>query len=356
MQQFDPDMLIKTCLDRVPLRDGEAQFLFSPAFDPFRPTLYKEADRVRHEMVGDDVFLRGLIEFSNYCSCRCHYCGISALNTEIDRYRMSREEVVETLAAGYEMGFRSFVLQSGEDRTWREKDVVALITSLKERFDAAITLSIGEWPRSSLEAFRAAGADRYLLRIETSDPELFAKFHPDSRWEDRHRCLMDLKELGFQVGSGILVGLPGQDGVSLGRDLRYLLSLEPEMVGIGPFIPHPKTPLADAKGGTLDECLTFLALLRMYMPDSFLPATTAMGSIAPDGRKRALEAGANVLMPNVSPTENRARYQLYPGKICLNDDALKCRRCVEGWVTDMGRKTNLGHGHIHRKVFSPPVL
>ena len=264
---------------------------------------------------------------------------------------MSREEILATMQAAYDMGFRSFVLQSGEDRMFTEKEVVLLISTIKERLPVAVTLSIGEWPRASLAEFRKAGADRYLLRIETSDPELFARYHRDSSWEARHRCLLDLKELGFQVGSGILVGLPGQNGRILARDLQYLLGLQPDMVGIGPFIPHPDTPLADAKGGTLDQCLTFLALLRIYLPDSFLPATTAMGSIDPKGRQRALEAGANVLMPNVSPTGNRAMYALYPNKICLTDDALACRNCTERWVTAMGRKTNLGHGHIRRTVF-----
>ncbi|MBF0499608.1 MAG: [FeFe] hydrogenase H-cluster radical SAM maturase HydE [Candidatus Riflebacteria bacterium] len=344
-----PETLIEKCVARSSLSDAEATFLFSPAFDTHRTDLYAAADRVRSEMVGDDVYLRGLIEYSNYCTCRCAYCGISAFNADIERYRMSPDEILSTLSAGYDMGFRSFVLQSGEDPIWREQDIVALVKTIKSRFDVAIALSVGEWPRSSLEAFRAAGTDRYLLRIETSDPELFAKLHPDSNWEARHRCLMDLKELGFQVGSGVLVGLPGQNGASLGRDLRYLIGIQPEMVGIGPFIPHPLTPLGNATGGTLDACLTFLALLRLYLPDAFLPATSAMGSIHPDGRRQALKAGANVLMPNISPIENRARYQLYPGKICLNDDALKCRTCVEGWVTAMGRKCNPGHGHIIRR-------
>jgi len=264
---------------------------------------------------------------------------------------MSADEIFATLKLGYDLGFRSFVLQSGEDGSYTQKDIVRILEMVKGHLDVALTLSIGERSREDLAAFKAAGGDRYLLRIETSDPELFARFHPDSSWERRHRCLLDLKELGYQVGSGVLIGLPGQDGASLLRDLEYLMDLQPDMVGIGPFIPHPETPLAKAAGGTLDACLTFLALLRIYLPDSFLPATTAMGSIDPQGRQKALEAGANVLMPNVSPTENREKYQLYPGKICLTDDAGLCKKCVEHWVTKMGRRVNLGHGHIRRRVF-----
>lgn len=350
-QVFDGRFLLEDVSRRALFTEEMGEWLFSDRFDPWRSKLFSAADAVRREMVGDDVYLRGLIEFSNHCACRCDYCGISAHNPKVERYRMTHEEILATMQAAYEMGFRSFVLQSGEDRMFTEKEVVRLISMIKDRLPVAVTLSIGEWSRESLAAFKKAGADRYLLRIETSDPELFARFHRDSNWETRHRCLMDLKELGFQVGSGVLIGLPGQTGRTLARDLRYLLELRPDMVGIGPFIPHPETPLANAAGGTLDQCLTFLSLLRLYLPDSFLPATTAMGSIHPQGRKRALEAGANVLMPNVSPTENRANYALYPNKICLTDDALKCRKCTEAWVTAMGRKTNLGHGHIRRSVF-----
>ncbi len=336
---------------RAVLTPAQADFLFSEGFDPHREQLYAMADEVRRREVGDDVYLRGIVEFSNICRCHCAYCGISALNADASRYRMTRDQIAETIEAAHRLGYRSFVLQSGEDPGYTVDDLCGIIGHLKDRFDVALTLSIGEWPREAYAAFKAAGADRFLLRIETSDPALYARFHPHSTWERRHRCLMDLKELGYQVGSGILVGLPGQDGASLGRDLEYLRALRPEMVGIGPFIPHPATPLAAEKGGTLAACLTFLALLRLYLPDAFLPATTAMGSIDPQGRQKALRAGANVMMPNVSPMENRESYQLYPGKICLTDDAGACRKCVERMVTAMGRTLNTGHGHIRRKVF-----
>jgi biotin synthase len=328
--------------------------VFSEAFDPFRQNLFELADRVRRKYVGDHVFLRGLVEFSNYCSCRCAYCGISAENPHLVRYRMTSDEILETIGGGFRLGYRSFVLQSGEDPSFSKDRLCEIFSAIKREFPVALTLSIGEWPREDLMAFRAIGVDRFLLRIETADPVLFAALHPDSMWEDRHRCLVDIKELGFQVGSGVLIGLPGQTPGHLQRDLEYLIALRPEMVGIGPFIPHPQTPLQGAPGGTLSDCLTFLALLRIFLPDAYLPATTAMGSIDPSGRQKALRAGANVLMPNVSPLENRAKYELYPGKIGLsmdNDaaDAGQCsaRQMVEG----LGRRVSLDHGHIQRRVF-----
>ncbi|HNV70528.1 MAG TPA: [FeFe] hydrogenase H-cluster radical SAM maturase HydE, partial [Candidatus Ozemobacteraceae bacterium] len=231
--------LLAELATRRPLTSEEAAWIFSAEFDAHRSLLYETADRIRKERVGDDVYLRGLIEFSNYCACRCSYCGISALNTEVSRYRMTVEEIVQNVKEAVGIGYRSFVLQSGEDRHFKAADICRLIESLKQVEDIAVTLSIGEWKREDLAAFRAAGADRYLLRIETSDPDLFARHHSDSSWHDRHRCLMDLKELGFQTGSGIMVGLPGQTAETLRRDLEYLVQLRPEMVGIGPFIPHP---------------------------------------------------------------------------------------------------------------------
>ncbi|MBF0544095.1 MAG: [FeFe] hydrogenase H-cluster radical SAM maturase HydE [Candidatus Riflebacteria bacterium] len=338
--------MIEKVKNRILPDSKEFCMFFSPDFAPFRPQLFTAADELRKQSLGDDVYLRGLVEFSNYCSCGCAYCGISWHNKSIQRYRMSSEEIFETVKYAFGLGFRSFVLQSGEDKFYDERTVVKILDKLKNVFDCAITLSIGEWSKESLRNFRCAGADRYLLRIETSDPDLFSRLHPDSKWDDRHRCLQDIKELGFQTGSGILIGLPGQGPESLYQDFKYLLALDPEMVGVGPFIPHPETPLKNEKCGDLDTTLTFLALLRLFLPRSFLPATTAMGSIHPEGRKLALLAGANVLMPNVSPTENRAMYELYPGKICITDDALKCHKCMESWVSKMNRRTNLGKGHI----------
>lgn len=350
-ERMDMETLWQMLEARAVLTPGQAGFLFSPAFDPHRERLFGMADEVRRRVLGDEVYVRGIVEFSNICRCQCAYCGISALNAGLSRYRLTREEIVDTIGGAVANGYQSFVLQSGEDPGYTADDLCGIIGAVKERYDVALTLSIGEWPREAYAAFKAAGADRFLLRIETSDPALYARFHPHSTWERRHHCLQDLKELGFQVGSGILVGLPGQDGASLGRDLEYLRALRPEMVGIGPFIPHPATPLAGAPGGTLAACLTFLALLRLYLPDAFLPATTAMGSIDPQGRQKALRAGANVVMPNVSPMTHREEYQLYPGKICLTDDAGACRTGVEQMIVGLGRTVNPGKGHIRRRIY-----
>ncbi len=335
----------RRCLD-----DDDGRLIFSPRFDADRPRLLAAADKVRQQNVGDQVWMRGLIEFSNYCWRRCAYCGINATSPKVDRYRLTVDEVIATAGAAVALGYRSFVLQSGEDRTYAVEDIAAMVRGIKE-LDAAVTLSIGEWPHDAYEVWRAAGADRYLLRIETSDPELYRRLHPDADWETRDRCLRDLKELGYQVGSGVLVGLPGQDGATLVRDLNYLIDLQPDMVGLGPFIPHPDTPLSEAPGGSLQDTLTLLALVRIYLPDAYMPATTAMGSIDPQGRQKALQAGANVMMPNVSPMATRALYQLYPNKICINDRPDACRACSEGIIRRLGREPALGHGHIRRNQF-----
>lgn len=345
------EAVIDDLVKRRRISDETATLVFSPAFDMARGRLFDAADRVRHETVGDDVYLRGIIEFSNYCGCRCDYCGISSHNRDVARYRMTRDEIVATAARAHELGYRSLVLQSGEDRFYSAKDICNIIESIKGGLDMAVTLSIGEWPKADFAAFKAAGADRYLLRIETSDPALYERYHRDSKWQDRHQALMDLKELDYQVGSGILVGLPGQDGPGLARDLEYLQRLRPEMVGIGPFIPHPKTPLGNEPAGLIDSCLTFLALLRLYLPDAFLPATTAMGTLDPLGRQKALKAGANVIMPNVSPVTNRPSYEIYPNKICQADDVGACRQCVQTMITGIGRTPNFGFGHIKRTIY-----
>ena len=348
---IEVDAIFDALQERSLLSREQWEIIFSEAFDPFRGKLYHLADRVRRQFVGDDVYLRGLVEFSNYCGCRCAYCGISADNVTLSRYRMTPEQILATISGGYQRGYRSFVLQSGEDRWFTQERLCEILTAIKRDFPVALTLSIGEWKREALAAFRQAGADRFLLRIETSDPLLFRTLHPDSHWEDRHQCLVNLKELGYQLGSGVLIGLPGQSPGHLKRDLEYLMELRLEMVGIGPFIPHPQTPLGQCPGGTFTDCLTFLALLRVYLPDSFLPATTAMGTLDPQGRQNALKAGANVLMPNISPLENRAKYELYPEKICLADDAQVDRDGVERLLVGLGRRLNLGQGHITRGVF-----
>jgi len=312
------------------------------------PRLYAAADAARTGGVGNAVHLRGLIEFSNLCRKDCAYCGLRRDNHAIERYRLTPDEIVETAQHAATLGYRSVVLQSGEDLWFTAERLAEIIVAIKSTTDLAITLSAGERDTDTYCRWREAGADRYLLRIETTDPQLFAALHPDDDLEERKACLYALRELGYQLGSGMMTGLPGQTAAMLARDIIWLKSLGAEMIGVGPFIPHPATPLKDAVGGTVDATLRLVAVLRLVFPHAHLPATTAMGSLHPRGRERALQAGANVVMPNVTPTSNRAKYEIYPGKICLGDDAGHCRGCITGRITALGRTVATDHGHVHR--------
>ena len=312
--------------------------------------LYRQADRVRHDTLGDDVHLRGLIEFSNICRNRCLYCGINRDNKRVSRYRMSDEELVTTARRAANLGFQTIVLQSGEDMHYDQSRLCRIIEQIKQ-MDVAITLSIGERDYADYAAFRNAGADRYLLRIETTDRDLYHRLNPGMSWQRRHECLLMIKELGYEVGSGIMVGLPGQTAESIADDLLYLKELGIDMAGIGPFIPHPDTPLADETGGTLEQAMRTMAIMRLLMPDINIPATTAMESLHPQGRIMALRAGANVVMPNVTEGEYRRLYELYPGKICVNDTPAHCRSCIGLKIQSIGRTIGQGKGgHItHNK-------
>ena len=299
--------------------------------------LFAAADRVRKKFVGDGVYLRALIEFSNYCKNDCLYCGIRRGNTNARRYRLTPAQIVATAkqAAGY--GYKTIVLQSGEDG-WFDADKLCKIIREIKKLDVAVTLSIGEKTYEEYAAYRKAGADRYLLRIETTDKKLYEKLDPAMSWDNRVRCLCDLKKLGYEVGSGSLVGLPGQTLESLADDLLFFKKLPVDMAGIGPFIPHPHTPLAGEKpDGHFELALKMMALMRLLLPDINIPATTAMETLHPDGRLLALKSGANVVMPNATDTQFRPFYELYPGKICLGDNAQKCRSCVETKINAIGR-------------------
>lgn len=310
--------------------------------------LYAAADAVRAAHVGDAVHLRGLIEFSNYCRKNCAYCGLRRGNRRVRRYRLDPEAIVSTAREAEQLGYRSVVLQSGEDAWFSAARLATAIRGIKASTDLAITLSVGERDTATYRRWREAGADRYLLRIETTDPGLFAALHPDDDLETRKACLYALRDLGYQLGSGVMVGLPGQTPAMLARDVIWLHTLDVEMIGVGPFIPHPSTPLGTATGGTVAQTLRLVAVLRLVFPDAHLPATTAMGSLDPMGRERALQAGANVMMPNVTPTEIRPQYEIYPGKICLSDDARHCRGCITGRIRAIGRTVGTTHGHVKR--------
>lgn len=299
--------------------------------------LYAAADRVRKKYVGNEVYLRGLVEFSNYCKNDCLYCGIRRSNTQVSRYRLTIPQILQTVEKAVSYGYKTIVLQSGEDGYFDAEKMCGLIRQIK-KFDVALTLSIGEKTREEYAAYRQAGADRYLLRIETTDKALYEKLDPQMSWDNRVRCLQDLKELGYEVGSGSLVGLPGQTAESLADDLLFFQQLPVDMAGIGPFIPHPHTPLAEESAeGHFELSLKMMAIMRLLLPDINIPATTAMETLHPQGRLLALQSGANVVMPNVTETDYRPLYELYPNKICLGDSPAQCRACIQHKIESIGR-------------------
>ncbi len=307
------------------------------------PALLKRADRIRKKYVGDAIHLRGLIEFSNICRNNCLYCGIRRGNGKVARYRMEEDELVETARRAAALGFKTVVMQSGEDMYYTQEKMCRIIEAIK-KFDVAVTLSIGERSYGDYKAFREAGADRYLMRIETTDKDLYHRLDPGMSWQHRYECLLMIKELGYELGSGIMVGLPGQSLESIAADLMFLRRLGVDMAGIGPFIPHPETPLAGEPGGSLHLALRTMAIMRLLLPDINIPATTAMESLHPDGRMMALQGGANVVMPNVTEGEYRKLYELYPGKICVNDTPVHCRSCISRKILSIGRTIGTGYG------------
>ena len=307
------------------------------------PALLKRADRIRKKYVGDAIHLRGLIEFSNICRNNCLYCGIRRGNGKVARYRMREDELIETARRAAALGFKTVVMQSGEDMYYTQEKMCRIIEAIK-KFDVAVTLSVGERSYGDYKAFREAGADRYLMRIETTDKDLYHRLDPGMSWQHRYECLLMIKELGYELGSGIMVGLPGQSLESIAADLMFLRRLGVDMPGIGPFIPHPETPLAGEPGGSLHLALRTMAIMRLLLPDINIPATTAMESLHPDGRMMALQGGANVVMPNVTEGEYRKLYELYPGKICVNDTPVHCRSCISRKILSIGRTIGTGYG------------
>lgn len=309
-------------------------------------SLFAEARAVRTEHYGKEVFFRGLIEFTNFCKNNCFYCGIRADNRQVERYRLSLEQILLSCKMGNILGYKTFVLQGGEDPFFSDDRVVEIVGSIRKAYpNHAITLSIGEKPRESYERFFAAGANRYLLRHETANEEHYAKMHPASMsLANRKQCLFALKEIGFQVGAGFMVGTPFQTPQTLLEDLRFLEKLQPAMVGIGPFIPAANTPFTDKPGGSLEQTLRMVALTRLLLPKALIPATTALGTIAPDGREKGLMAGANIVMPNLSPKAVRKLYSLYDNKICTGDEAAECRLCMEGRIRKFGFTPSMVRG------------
>ena len=279
--------------------------------------LKNEAVALRKEHYGNKIYVRGLIEFTNYCKNDCYYCGIRRSNANAERYRLTKEEILACCADGYETGYRTFVLQGGEDGFFTEEKISDIVYSIKEKHpDCAVTLSVGEHPKKTYKAWFDAGADRYLLRHETADACHYARLHPEKlTLENRKACLYDLKEIGFQVGCGFMVGSPFQTFETLAKDLLFINELSPQMVGLGPFIPHHDTPFKDERGGELELCLFLLSVVRIMLPKVLLPATTALGTIHPQGRELGILSGANVCMPNLSPESVRKKYMLYDNKL-----------------------------------------
>jgi biotin synthase len=311
-----------------------------------REYLIEKAHETRVKYYSKKVFLRGLIEFTNYCKNDCFYCGIRRSNKNAERYRLSVEEILDCCKTGYGLGFRTFVLQGGEDSYYTDERMVEIIKAIKEIYPGcAITLSLGEKSYQSYKKLYDAGADRYLLRHETADEEHYMKLHPgDMSLKNRKRCLYDLKDIGYQVGAGFMVGSPYQTVENLADDLIFLKQLDPHMVGIGPFIPHKDTRFRDVKQGSLDMTIVMIALTRLLIPKVLLPATTALGTIHPLGREMGLKAGANVVMPNLSPKEVREKYALYDNKICTGDEAAECRYCIERRINNAGFQVDLTRG------------
>jgi len=297
---------------------------------------------------GDTVYMRGLIEFTNYCKQNCRYCGIRSGNTAVTRYRLDKHTILDCCMQGYQLGYRTFVLQGGEDPFYNDDVLCDIIAAIKSQHpDCAITLSIGERSQESYRRLKEAGIERYLLRHETASPSLYRALHPNMSQENRITCLNELKALDIQVGAGFMVGLPGQTTEDLVDDLLFLKQLSPAMVGIGPFIPQKDTPLGNASKGSVEMTLLMVALTRLLLPKVLLPSTTALGTLDPKGREKALKAGANVVMPNLSPTNVREQYALYDNKICTGDEAAHCRQCIEGRINSAGFYVDMGRGdHI----------
>ncbi len=317
--------------------------------------LYEAADRVRQVNMGDEVFLRGIIEFSNYCTRSCDYCGIRGPNRDVQRYRMTPDEVVEVAVEAKRLGNTTVVLQSGEDPWFTCETVCGMLRAIKERAGIAITLSIGERPLEELIRFRAAGCDRYLLRFETSDRALFGRVHPDDDFDGRIQCLRDIRQAGIQLGSGFMIGLAGGRVDTIVNDILFATSLDLDMIGCGPYLASPGTPLAaavEAGVGRMfkDTTIYFnaIAILRLLNPKAHIPATTAFDALQGDGRDLVLQRGANVFMPNVTPQRYRVHYQLYANKPCVDEDSGQCSQCVRGRVVRIGRRVGSGPGHSRR--------
>lgn len=343
----DPTTTIERMYQGIPVYRPELANLLAVTDPYITELLGRRADKVRQERYGTEVYIRGLIEFTNYCKNNCYYCGIRRDNQEAVRYRLTQDDILECCKEGYELGFRTFVLQGGEDGFFTRDKVCHIVSSIKAKHpDCAVTLSIGEWDRADYQAFYDAGADRYLLRHETACEEHYNKLHPkDMSLSKRKECLFALKDIGFQVGSGFMVGSPYQTIDNIIDDIFFLAQLKPHMIGIGPFITHKDTPFKDMPSGTLDMTLKLISILRLSHQNALIPATTALGTIHPEGRELGLKAGANVIMPNLSPANVREKYSLYDNKLCTGPEAAESLESLKKSVVAWGYNIVVDIGH-----------
>lgn len=318
--------------------------------DTYDKELFETACRIREQYYSKEVYLRGLIEFSNYCKNNCYYCGIRHDNVSVARYRLDKKEILACCEQGYELGFRTFVLQSGEDPFYTDEVICEIVGEInKNHPDCAITLSMGEKSYDSYKKYYEAGATRYLLRHEAANSQYYAKLHPENmKLESRKECLWNLKKIGYQVGCGFMVGAPYQTTEDLIEDLKFLREFKPDMVGIGPYIVHQDTPFHNFSSGSLELSLRLVAIARIMLPSALIPATTALGTIDAQGRELGLKAGANVVMPNLTPVRVRKLYSLYDNKICTGEEAAECRGCLERRVSGIGYEIVVDIGNVKR--------
>ena len=341
--------IIDKLADTRDLSDDELTLILECEDEDVNEYLFKRAREVRESIYGKDVYIRGLVEFTNYCKNNCYYCGIRNGNKCAERYRLSEEEIISATDSGYELGFRTFVLQGGEDMYFTDDKMCEIIRTIKKNHpDCAVTLSIGEREYDSYKKMFDAGADRYLLRHETANKDHYNMIHPkEMSYEHRMQCLKNLKEIGYQVGCGMMIGSPYQKTHHIVNDIRFIQSFKPEMVGIGPFIPHHDTDYKDEPAGSAKLTLRVLSIVRLVLPEVLLPSTTALGTVDPLGREKGILAGANVVMPNLSPTGVRNKYLLYDNKICTGDEAAECIRCMSLRVQKVGYNVVTSRGdHI----------
>ena len=345
---MDAQALIKRAEQIHRLTENEIVYILQD--EAADAALFAAADRVRKKYVGDEVHLRALIEFTNICRNGCLYCGLRAPNSCVTRYRMTPRQILTLAQKAAQEGYKTIVLQGGEDPYFTADILTPLLRQIKS-LDMAITLSIGERSYEDYAAFKEAGADRYLLRIETTDRALYEKYNPEMSFDNRLRCLHDLKRLGYETGTGVLVGLPGQTLRSLAKDILFFQQLGADMIGLGPFIPNPDTPLKDAPAPQLTPALKVMALTRLLLADINIPATTAMETLEPNGRLKALQSGANVIMPNITEGEERKNYALYPGKAAAAPDTPNLREELDKKLHSIGRRIGTGYGG-HKNSFA----